>query len=94
MLTQVAVQGVLVGTASVFVYSWVVLRLGAVGAAVCTALVPSATALAAMPLLAEHPTTTVAFTLALLAAGSLLSLTGANPSSRREAGNVAAEAGC
>ncbi len=94
VLTQVAVQGVLVGTASVFVYSWVVLRLGAVGAAVCTALVPSATALAAMPLLAEHPTATVAFALALLAAGSLLSLTGANPGSRRAAGNVAAEAGC
>ena len=94
VLTQVAVQGVLVGTVSVFVYSWVVLRLGAVGAAVCTALVPSATALAAMPLLAEQPTTTVAFALALLAAGSLLSLTGAKPGSRRTKGNVAAETRC
>ncbi|MBR0683867.1 DMT family transporter [Roseomonas eburnea] len=82
VVTQVAVQGVMVGTVSVFVYSWVVLRLGAVGAAVCTALVPSATALTALPLLSEHPTTTLAFALVLLAAGSLLSLTGANPDSR------------
>lgn len=82
VLTQVVVQGVMVGTISVFVYSWVVLQLGAVGAAVCTALVPSTTALAALPLLSEHPTTTLAFALVLLAAGSLLSLTGANPDSR------------
>jgi drug/metabolite transporter (DMT)-like permease len=76
VLTQVAVQGVLVGTISVFVYSWVVMRLGAAGAAVCTALVPSATALAAIPLLSEYPTTTLAIALVLLAGGSLLSLTG------------------
>ncbi|MBY0337384.1 MAG: DMT family transporter [Acetobacteraceae bacterium] len=83
VLMQVAVQGVMVGTISVFVYSWVVLRLGAVGAAVSTALVPSATALAAIPVLSEHPTTTLAVALVLLAGGSLLSLTGTSPGARR-----------
>lgn len=81
VLTQVAVQGVMVGTISVFVYSWVVLRVGAVGAAVCTALVPSVTALAAIPLLSEHPTTTLAFALVLLAAGSLFPVSGGRASS-------------
>ena len=78
VLTQVAVQGVLVGAISVFVYSWVVMRLGAAGAAVCTAVVPCATALAAMPLLSEYPTTTLALALVLLTGGSLLSLTGSS----------------
>lgn len=82
VLTQVAVQGVMVGTISVFVYSWVVLRVGAVGAAVCTALVPSVTALAAIPVLSEHPTTTLAVALVLLAGGSLLSLTSTRPGAR------------
>jgi drug/metabolite transporter (DMT)-like permease len=89
VLAQVAVQGVLVGTISVFVYSWVVMRLGAAGAAVCTALVPSATALAAMPLLSERPTATLAIAVVLLAGGSLLSLTGSTRSPRCEAGRAA-----
>ncbi len=74
ILVQVAVQGVLVGTISVSAYTWAVSRIGAIGASVATAMVPSATALAAMPLLSERPTAPVALGLGLLVAGSLLVL--------------------
>lgn len=74
VLVQVAIQGVLVGTISVFAYSWAISRIGAIGAAVATAMVPSVTALAAMPLLAEYPRPAVALGLAVLVTGSLLIL--------------------
>ncbi|MBU8546114.1 MULTISPECIES: DMT family transporter [Roseomonadaceae] len=74
VLIQVAVQGVLVGTISVFAYSWAISKIGALGAAVATAMVPSVTALTAMPLLSEFPSPTVATGLAILVAGSLLVL--------------------
>lgn len=75
VLIQVGVQGVLVGTISVFAYSWAISRIGAIGAAVATAMVPSVTALTAMPLLSEYPSPSVAVGLAILVTGSLLILT-------------------
>jgi drug/metabolite transporter (DMT)-like permease len=72
VLLQVIVQGVLVGTLSVFAYSWAVARIGPIGAAVCTALVPAVTVLAAIPLLLEHPDLPMVLALAALALGSLL----------------------
>ncbi|HEV7264475.1 MAG TPA: DMT family transporter [Falsiroseomonas sp.] len=74
VLVQVGIQGVLVGTVSVFAYGWAVSKLGAIGAAVATAMVPGLTALAAMPLLSEHPSPLVALALGILAIGSLLVL--------------------
>lgn len=74
VLIQIAVQGVLVGTISVFAYTWAIGHLGALGTAVATATVPTVTALAAMPLLAEYPSRAVALSLAILAVGSSLVL--------------------
>lgn len=74
VLVQVAIQGVLVGTISVLAYTWAISRIGAIGAAVCTALVPAVTAFAAIPALAEYPTQPIAAALIILAAGSLLIL--------------------
>ncbi|MCW8087530.1 DMT family transporter [Sabulicella glaciei] len=80
ILLQVAIQGVLVGTVSVFAYTWAISRLGAIGAAVATSTVPAVTALLAIPLLAEYPSPVVTVALVILAAGSLLVLS----SRRRE----------
>jgi drug/metabolite transporter (DMT)-like permease len=55
LLLQVFVQGILVGAVSIFVYTCAVTALGPATAALFTAAVPGVTTLAALPLLAEHP---------------------------------------
>jgi drug/metabolite transporter (DMT)-like permease len=55
LLTQAAVQGVLVGAISIFVYSRAVSILGATVPSLFTAAVPCLTTLAAIPLLSETP---------------------------------------
>ena len=55
LLLQAAVQGVLIGAVSIFVYTRAVAALGAAQAALFTAAVPCITAVAAIPLLSEVP---------------------------------------
>lgn len=56
LFLQAIVQGLLIGTVSIFVYTRAVAALGASETALFTALVPCATTLAAVPLLSEWPT--------------------------------------
>jgi drug/metabolite transporter (DMT)-like permease len=56
LLLQASVQGLLIGTVSIFVYTRAVAALGASEMALFTALVPCVTTLAAVPLLSEWPT--------------------------------------
>jgi drug/metabolite transporter (DMT)-like permease len=55
LLLQGIFQGVLIGAASIFVYSRAVASLGAVDTALFTAAVPCVTTVAAIFLLAEIP---------------------------------------
>jgi drug/metabolite transporter (DMT)-like permease len=55
LLLQAAVQGVLIGAVSIFVYTRAVAALGPATTALFTAAVPCVTTLAAIPLLAEIP---------------------------------------
>lgn len=56
LLLQAIVQGLLIGTVSIFVYTRAVASLGASETALFTAFVPCITTLAAVPLLSEWPT--------------------------------------
>lgn len=55
LLLQAVVQGVLIGTVSIFVYTNAVARLGPTTTSLFTAAVPCVTTLAAIPLLGETP---------------------------------------
>ena len=67
-------QGVLIGIASIFVYTRAVTALGAAETALFTAAVPCATTLAAVPLLSETPSATAMGGIVLVTAGMLIAL--------------------
>jgi len=55
LILQAAFQGALIGAVSIFIYTRAVGALGAANTSLFTAAVPGLTILAAVPLLAEHP---------------------------------------
>ena len=74
VLLQVLVQGVIVGGASIFVYSQAVNSLGAARTALFTAAVPCVTTLAAIPLLSEWPSAFVLAGVAVVSIGLVASI--------------------
>jgi drug/metabolite transporter (DMT)-like permease len=69
LLTQVLVQGVLVGAVSILVYTRAVAALGPARTALFTAAVPCITTLAAVPLLSERPGPQVVIGIAIVTLG-------------------------
>jgi drug/metabolite transporter (DMT)-like permease len=74
LLVQMAVQGVLVGAVSIFVYTRAVSILGPTVPALFTAAVPCLTTLAAIPLLSETPSRVVFSGVAIVTIGMAVSL--------------------
>lgn len=74
LLTQAAVQGVLIGAVSIFVYSRAVSILGPTVPSLFTAAVPCLTSLAAIPLLSEAPSTPALAGVAVVTLGMVVSL--------------------
>lgn len=73
-LIQAAVQGVLVGAVSIFVYSRAISILGPTVPSLFTAAVPCLTTLAAIPLLSEAPSRVVLSGVAAVTLGMIVSL--------------------
>lgn len=69
LLLQAAVQGVLIGAVSIFVYTRAVAALGPSATALFAAAVPCLTTLAAVPLLSERPSITAVAGLAVVTLG-------------------------
>jgi drug/metabolite transporter (DMT)-like permease len=76
LLLQGMFQGVLIGVASIFVYSRAVASLGAADTALFTAAVPCATTVAAIFLLAEIPSPAVILGVAVVTIGMAVALKG------------------
>lgn len=74
LLVQAAVQGVLIGAVSIFVYTRAVAALGPATTALFTAAVPCITTVAAVPLLAEWPSRTAALGVAVVTSGMMLAM--------------------
>lgn len=74
LLLQGMFQGVLIGAASIFVYSRAVAALGAVQTALFTAAVPAVTTMAAIFVLAERPSSAVLFGVVLVTVGMALAM--------------------
>lgn len=74
LLLQGTFQGVLIGVASIFVYSRAVASLGAVETALFTAAVPGVTTVAAIFLLAEFPSPAAAVGVCLVTMGMAVAL--------------------
>lgn len=74
LLVQVAVQGVLVGTISILVYTRAVSLLGPAVSSLFTAAVPCLTTVAAVPLLAETPSKLALAGVATVSLGMAVSL--------------------
>ena len=74
LLLQAAVQGVLIGAVSIFIYTRAVAALGPATTALFTAAVPCVTTLAAIPLLAEIPTRAAAAGVVVVTLGMIVAL--------------------
>lgn len=74
LVLQAVVQGVIVGGASIFVYSKAVAILGASTTALFTAAIPCVTTLAAIPLLGEWPSALAITGVVIVSAGLVTSI--------------------
>lgn len=74
ILLQALFQGVLLGAASIFIYTRAVSSLGASQTALFTAAVPCVTTLVAIPLLGEWPGAAAAFGVLVVSAGLLVAV--------------------
>lgn len=74
LLLQGVFQGVLIGVASIFVYTRAVAALGAAQTSLFTAAVPLATTLVAVPLLAEFPSNIVVVGVGIVTIGMFVAM--------------------
>ncbi|HVY31068.1 MAG TPA: DMT family transporter [Polyangiaceae bacterium] len=79
LLVQVAVQGVLVGAVSIFVYTRAVSSLGPTVSSLFTAAVPCLTTLMAIPLLSETPSGLALLGMAIVTVGMAACFAAARP---------------
>ena len=74
LLLQAAVQGVLIGAVSIFVYTRAVAALGPATTALFTAAVPCVTTVAAVPLLSEWPSRAAAMGVGAVTLGMMVAM--------------------
>ena len=75
LIVQGIFQGIIIGVVSIFVYTRAVTLLGPTSTALLSTTVPALTALLAIPLLGEYPSTLVICGIALTTAGMIVALT-------------------
>lgn len=76
LIVQGIFQGIIIGVVSIFVYTRAVTLLGPTSTALLSTTVPTLTALLAIPLLGEYPSTLVICGIALTTVGMIVALTG------------------